>query len=340
VLLSYQLALAALAAVLLAALLRAPWEPRTIGDLVIELGETRSGTLRDALARALGDPTLEVGYWSPRDGAYLDARGAAVEADHAPPRSATTIDRDGEPVALLVHDRAVLDDRGLREAVGTASALAAANLRLRAEVGEQVAELESSRRRLLEAADQERRRLERRLHGGAERRLAALRPVLDEVAAGVGDAVPQIERANTQLDRTLAELGELARGLHPHALVEDGLGEALRMLAADSALPVDLSLSSGRLPRDLEPAVYFVCAEAIANAVKYAAASRVDVRVTVDGATVLAEIADDGIGGADRSRGTGLTGLADRVEALGGRLHVVSPPGAGTRVVAELPLRA
>jgi signal transduction histidine kinase len=165
-----------------------------------------------------------------------------------------------------------------------------------------------------------------------------LRLVLDEVAAGVGDAVPQIERANTQLDRTLAELGELARGLHPHALVEDGLGEALRMLAADSALPVDLSLSSGRLPRDLEPAVYFVCAEAIANAVKYAAASRVDVRVTVDGATVLAEIADDGIGGADRSRGTGLTGLADRVEALGGRLSLRSPRGEGTVLSAELPL--
>src|SRR5712691_2280553 len=147
-LLAYQLALAVLALALLAARISAPWEPRRVGDLVVELGETRSGTLREALARALGDPSLQVGYWSPTLEAYVDAEGALLELpDSARERSATRIERDGEPVAVLVLDRAVLEDRGLLDAVGTASALAAANVRLQAEVREQAVELESSRRR-------------------------------------------------------------------------------------------------------------------------------------------------------------------------------------------------
>jgi signal transduction histidine kinase len=344
ILLAYQLSLVALATALLTALIQEPWEPRRVGDLVVELGETRSGTLRDALARALGDPELEVGYWSPAASAYIDAEGAALEpAAPAGGRSATRIDRDGEPVAVLIHDRAVLDDRGLLEAIGEASALAAANARLQAEVREQIGALEASRRRLLDAADQERRRLEQRLHGGAERRLTALRPVFERAAATVAaesEAAVRVERAGAQLERTLDELRQLARGLHPRALVENGLATALRGLAAESPTPVDLSLPDRPLPQGLESAVYFVCAEALTNAAKYATAARVSVRVSIVDGAVVAEVTDDGVGGADPAQGSGLSGLADRVEALGGRLRVTSPPGGGTRVSAEIPLRA
>jgi signal transduction histidine kinase len=340
-LLAYQLSLAALAAALHCALISAPWEPRRVGDLVVELGEATSGTLRDALARALGDPTLQVGYWSPIRDAYVDAGGRVLAVPVSQPgRSATRINRDGKPVAVLVHDPAVLEDRGLLEAITAASDLAGANVRLQAEVREQIIELEASRRRLLEAGDQERRRLEERLHAGAERRLAALRPVLERAKFTAMDppaAAALVERAGAQLDRTLGELHELGRGLHPRVLVEDGLAEALRGLVAESPVPVTLSLPPSRLPQAVEAAVYFVCAEALANAAKYGSASHVSVRVTAGGVDVVAEIVDDGVGGADPAKGTGLTGLADRIEALGGRLQVTSPLGGGTRVTAEIP---
>lgn len=342
ILLAYELSLVILASALLAALFDAPWEPRRIGDLVVELGETRSEKLREALARVLGDPALQVGYWSPTVGSYLDAEGRPLDLPTpASPRATTRIERDGEPIAVLIHDPAVLHDRGLLDAIGTASALAAENVRLQAEVNEQLVKLEASRRRLLEAADQERRRLEQRLHSGAERRLGALRPSLEHAASTVAagsEAAARFERAGEQLDRSLDELRQLGKGLHPRALVEHGLAEALRELAAESAVLVDLSLPERALPQVVESALYFVCAEALANAAKYAAASHVAVRVVVADGDVVAEVADDGVGGADPARGTGLAGLADRIDALSGRLWVASPPGNGTRITAEIPL--
>ena len=341
-LLAYELSLAILAAALLAALIHAPWEARRIGDLVVELGE-KSPTVRDRLAHALGDPTLQVGYWSVPHAAYLDAEGRTLDlAVPARGRAATRVDRDSEPLAVLVHDRAVLDDRGLFEAVAAASTLAAANMRLQAEVRQQVAELESSRRRLLDAADQERRRLEQSLRSGAERRLAALRPVLEQAAAMSTDgreAAMLVERADDQLERTLAELRRLARGLHPRVLASHGLAKALRGLASESPVAVDLSLPAGRVPKEVESALYFLCAEALANSAKYAKATRISVEVVLDDEAVVAEIADDGIGGADPARGTGLSGLADRIETLHGRIRVTSPPGTGTLIRAEIPLR-
>jgi len=340
-LLAYELSLAVLAVGLLAALIQAPWESRRIGDLVVELGQ-RSTTVRDRLASALGDPTLQVGYWSPPRETYVDGDGGTLDlASPEPGRAATRIDRDGEPLAVLVHDRAVLDDPGLFEAVAAASALAAENARLQSEVREQVAELESSRRRLLDAADQERRRLEQRLHTGAEQRLAGLRPVLGSAsgsAAGGSETATLVARADDQLERTLAELHRLARGLHPRVLASEGFEEALRDLAAESPVAVDLSLPGRPVPREAEPALYFVCAEALANSAKYADASRVSVNVVLSSESVVAEIADDGIGGADPARGTGLGGLVDRIEALDGSLLVTSPPGQGTVIRAEIPL--
>ena len=339
-LLAYEAALGAMAVALTVALLRAPWE-RPYTDLVVELGERRSDALRDALARALGDPTLEVGYWSPAAGAYVDAAGLALDPESGIGRSLTRIDRDGERVAVLAHDRAVLDDPGLLEAVGTASRLAATNARLQAEVRARVAELEASRRRLVESRDRERLRLEQRLHGGAEEQLAALSAVLALARNRVAESpetAGRIDRAAQQLERTEEELRGLARGLHPRNLSELGLSGALRSLAQESRVPVDLSLPSEALNGPVEAAVYFVCSEALANVAKYATASRASVAVAAYDGRVRVEIRDDGVGGADPARGTGLAGLADRVESLGGTLRVVSPTGAGTKVVAEIPL--
>jgi signal transduction histidine kinase len=342
ILLADQAALCTLAIALLAGLIGVLPDAAGVMDLVVELGETRSGTLRDALARALGDPTLQIGYWSPQVGAYVDDAGDRVELPFGDAdRFVTRVDRGGTAVAALVHDRAVLDDPGLLDAVASASRLAASNARLQAEVRAQLAELQASRRRLLRSGDAERRRLEQRLREGAERRLLGLERTLDEAHSGtrVSDQTRlRIDRAEEQLTRTLAELRELARGLHPRVLSERGLAGALASLAEQSPVPVELSLSRDGLPEEIEAAFYFVCSEALANVAKYASASTATVTLSASTGVARIEIADDGVGGADSDRGTGLRGLADRVEALGGTLDVESRPGRGTRIVAELSL--
>jgi len=339
-LLGYQAALCALAVGLLATLILAPWERPPVTDLVVELGEARSGTLRDALSRALGDPTLEVGYWLPDRGMYVDAAGRALDLPaHGSDRRVTRVQRDGQELAALVHDPAVLDDPALLEAVTAAARLGAANARLQAQVRARVEELQVSRRRLIEASDDERRRLEQRLREGTVRRLDSLAELL---AAARGRAGPEtatsIDRAESQLLHTLADLRELAAGLHPRELAANGLAEALRSLAEQSPVRVELEVSSERLPREVEAAAFFVCSEALANVVKYASASHAVVTATASRGGLRVEVVDDGVGGADAAGGTGLRGLADRVEALGGTLDLESPPGRGTRLTAELPL--
>jgi signal transduction histidine kinase len=337
-LLAYQTALCLFALALLVGLLRAPWERAALTDLVVELGEKRSGTLRDALAHALGDPTLEVAYPLPR-GVYVDAAGQPADLPvRDPGRRVTRLERDGQEVAALVHDPAVLDDPALLDAVAAAARLTTSNARLQAEVRAQVAEVERSRLRLLRAGDEERRRLEERLHQGAARRLRALEQVLVRAHRRAGPStLAGIERAAAQLTLTLAELSELAGGLHPPELAENGLRPALVSLAARIPLPVEVAVAEERLPAEVEAAVYFVCSEALANIAKYASASRATVTVSVSDGAVSAEVVDDGVGGADIASGTGLRGLTDRVEALGGRLHVESPRAVGTRIVAQIP---
>jgi signal transduction histidine kinase len=314
----------------------------TLADLVVELGETRSASLRDALAGALGDPTLQVGYWSAELRAYLDDAGREVVLpEHGADRSATLVEREASPFAVLVHDAAVLADPALVDAVGSATRLAESNVALQAEVRGQVAELRASRRRLLVAADEERRRLESRLRAGPERRLTSLADSLTGVAPRPGTAAGgHVDRARSQLSRTVDELHELARGLHPRELVESGLRGALASLAEQVPAPVVVDVRAERLPPEVEATVYFVCAEALANVAKYASAARVELEVTAQDGRLTLVVADDGVGGADLSLGTGLQGLADRVEALGGALRVESPVGRGTRVAAEIPLGA
>ena len=340
VLLAYEVALVAVAVGLLIGLLRAPWERVVVTDLVVELGDVSSGTLRDALARALGDPTLRVGYWLAEAGAYVDGAGEQVELpEPGSPRAVTTVERDGRPLAVLIHDQAVLDDPGLVEGVAAAARLAAANAGLQAEVRVQIADLAASRRRLLEAGDEERRRLELRLREGAARRLEALGGLLARAQSAPGSSSGDLfGQAQRQLDRALDELHELALGLHPRELVEEGLERAVKGLADRSPVPVDLKVATGRVGAEAEATAYFLCSEALANVAKYASAMRVAIRITQTDGRLEIEVADDGVGGADPARGFGLRGLADRAETLGGSLHVDSPAGGGTRIEATIPL--
>jgi signal transduction histidine kinase len=336
-LLVYEAALCALAVALLVGLVVEPWARTKVADLVVDLRHAGSGTLRDGLAQALGDPTLEIGYWLDRG--YVDSQGRplALPAEGSD-RKVTRVDQDGAPIAVLVHDAAVLDDPGLSDALARAARLAAANARLQADVRTQVDELAESRRRLVHAGDEERRRLERRLHETVERRLTVLADRLRAADADAADA-ERLSRVRQQLDHALVELRELAAGLHPGDLEEGGLSSALPALAARSPVPVDLHVTEVCLPEELERATYFICSEALANVAKYANAQSVVISIGERAKRLRVEIADDGIGGALPGDGSGLSGLADRVAALGGRFELDSPSGGGTRLSVDLPLQ-
>ena len=297
---------------------------------------------RDALAEALGDHSLALAYWLPDPGRYVDARGHSVVLP-APggDRAVTEIERDGAPVAAIVHDPALLDDRELVRTAGAAAALALENERLAAEVRAQYDDLRAASARLVAAGDAARRRIERDLHDGAQQRLVSLSVTLNLArrhAEPGSQTASLLDSAVTELTAGLSELRELARGIHPVVLTERGLDPALAGLAARAPLPVTISATlGGRLPPAVEAAAYFVVMEALTNVAKYASATAAEVTVQqIDGHVVI-DVADDGVGGADPAAGTGLAGLADRVVALGGRLEVVSPPGGGTVVRAEMP---
>jgi signal transduction histidine kinase len=206
---------------------------------------------------------------------------------------------------------------------------------------QQAAALRHSRARVIEAADAERRRVGRDLHDGAQQRLMAVGNLLKVARDKLGDddeASGVVSVAQAELDEAHGELRDLARGLHPVALAERGLGPALEALTAGCDMPVTTDVRAGELPEHVALAAYFVVSESLANASRYSAATAVQVRVARETGELLVEIADDGGGGADPAAGTGLHGLADRVDALGGRFEVDSPPGIGTWVRARLPL--
>jgi signal transduction histidine kinase len=255
-------------------------------------------------------------------------------------RSVATVESDGTELVALVYDASLDDDPELVEAVRAAAGMALENERLHAEAHSRLAEVQASRERIVAASDAERRRLERNLHDGAQQRLVALSLQLRLLEGRVGDdpsARALVSTASSELAESLAELRELARGIHP-AVLNHGLAAALDSLAARSPVPTTVTYeANGPLPEPVELAAYFVASEALANVAKYAQATAASVRVSHTPTDAVIEIADDGVGGADESRGSGLRGLADRVEALDGRLTVVSPAGAGTTVVAELP---
>jgi signal transduction histidine kinase len=315
-----------------------------VGELVARLGEApAAGGLREALADALEDPTLELLYWLPEAQRFVDASGRPVELPEGDPRRAVTkIDRDGECIAAIVHDAALPEVSEHVRVVGAAAALALENERLDAELRAKIDELRASRERMLKIGLEERRRLERDLHDGAQQRLVAMALNIRLARAKLGEdplaADDLLANAGEELDSALEELRELARGIHPAVLTDRGLGTALETLASRAPVPVELSkLPEGRLPEAVELAAYFVVAEALTNVAKYARATHATVDVARANGRLVVEVADDGVGGADPANGTGLRGLADRIAVLEGRLDVDSEQGRGTTVRAQIP---
>ena len=312
-----------------------------VGDLVLALDRAGPGHVREALAASVGDATLELALWLPDRGHWVDENGMEVALpEPGSERAVTMIGGDGERLAALVHDPDIVNQRPLLEAAGSAARLALENERLQAELRSQLAELRGSRVRLVKASDAERRRLERDLHDGAQQRLLALGLALQLLRSRVdaqGDGAALLDEADRELQEALRELRELARGIHPAILVEQGLEAAIRTVAQRAPVPVRVEVRGDRLPAHVETAAYFVVAEALANVVKYARATAAAVSVARDNGRVTIDVSDDGVGGADPSRGSGLSGLADRVGALDGSLAVESTEGAGTRIHAEIP---
>jgi signal transduction histidine kinase len=314
-----------------------------VSDLVVQLrGNPNPDELQRALARTLRDPTLQLVYWLPEFGSYADADGHEV-ALPAPDdeRALTPIQHDGVRIAALLHDPALSDERELMAGASAAAAIALENTRLQVELRARLEELRGSRSRIVEVAQEERKRLERNLHDGAQQRLVALSMELGRMERRLAADAPErveLEHARGEIATSLRELRQVARGLHPAVVSSHGLEVALEQLAATAPVPVVVIVRvDHRLPEAIEVAAYYIVAESLANIGKHARAEAVRVEVLRQDGLVLVEVADDGVGGADTEHGSGLRGLADRVEALGGRLRVWSPAGAGTRVSAEIP---
>jgi signal transduction histidine kinase len=315
-----------------------------VGQLALELDRapaTPQG-LHDALARALADPSLELFYWLPDQSAFVDAAGARVSLPVDDPRRAVTrLEHEGELLATVVHDRSLLDEPELVASAGAVARLALENARLHAQTRAQLQQVRESRTRIVSAADVERRRIERNLHDGAQQRLLALALELSQAHHRLGDrADPEVERllaaSVDELQSTVEELRTLARGLHPTVLTEYGLGAALQALTHKSPIPVTLDICDERLPAQVEAAAYFVAAEALTNIVKHAHARSATVTARHEGEKLVMAVSDDGLGGAQATEGSGLQGMADRIEALGGRLLIQTNP-TGTCITAEIP---
>jgi signal transduction histidine kinase len=299
-----------------------------------------TGGLRPLLARALQDPTVELLFPDPSGDGFVDVEGRAV----VPPTADGTqriarLERDGDLLALLVHDRAVDDaDPELVPAVGSVARMALVNERLAAQVRAQLEEVRASRERVVRAADAERARIEHDLHDGAQRRLEDLTLRLEAAQATSATAADLIARTTEELRTAIDEVRGLAAGLRPALLTEAGLGAAVRALAAGTPVPVEVDVPEARYAADLEATAYFVVAEALTNVARYAGASGVRVEVRESNGAVTIRITDDGRGGADPAHGSGLRGLLDRVAAAGGSLVVDSPPGVGTSLTATFPV--
>jgi len=314
-----------------------------VGDLLVQLRSDLSPpALRQAIARALRDPSLELAYWLPEFDTWADVNGKSVALPEPESgRAATLVDGDGERMAVLLHDPALEEEQELLAAVGAAAGIALENGRLVAEQKAHLEELKGSRARVIEAGQRERQRLERNLHDGAQQRLVALSlelRMLEKQVAGDADAEARIDRARKEIALSLDELRAVARGLHPAVLSGHGLQVALESMAAQAPFPVRLTVAfEDRLPDQIEVAAYYVVSESLANIGKHAGAKSASIDVVREEGVVVIEVVDDGVGGADTEQGSGLRGLADRVEAQGGTLRVWSPSGGGTRLRAEMP---
>jgi signal transduction histidine kinase len=325
------------------ALLRARLARSSVGHLFIELrADPAPADLRDALARALRDPSLTLAYWLPEFRNWAGPDGRPVQLpSHGSGRATTLIDRDGAHVAALLHDSALADEPELLDAVTAAAGIALENGRLTVELKARMEELRGSRSRVIEAGHRERQRLERNLHDGAQQRLIALSLELgrlEERMGGDREARMRLDHARREIATSLEELRDVARGIHPAVVSGHGLAVALEQLAARAPVPVRLNVElEGRVPERLEVAAFYLVSESLVNVGKHANATSATVEIARTNGKVVVEVIDDGIGGADTELGSGLRGLADRVKALEGRLRIWSPKGGGTRLRAEIP---
>jgi signal transduction histidine kinase len=296
--------------------------------------------LQAALARALGDSTLQLAFLAADGTSYLDTAGQSVDPDQLGPGRALTELAGGG--AVLVHDRALGQEPNLVRLTAAAASMALEHARLQAEVQAQLEQVRASRARIVEAGDAERRRLERDLHDGAQQRLVTLSLALGmarDQAAGADPALRSLlESAGKEAREALIELRELARGIHPAVLTETGLAGALQALAERSTVAMTIaSVPPGRFPAAVEATAYFVVSEALANVAKHALTDAAVVTIRRLPGLLTVTVSDEGAGGARPDGGTGLRGLADRVASVGGVLRVDSPPGAGTTLEADIP---
>lgn len=307
-----------------------------------------AGALREAAAQALRDPTVEVGLWIQPMGTYVDESGALLDLAPRQGRTVTPIDRHGQRLGVFIHDALATGARPelLVATVGSA-APAMDHARLRAQVAIQLAEVRASRARIVAAGDNERRRIERDLHDGAQQRLLAAAIALRRLEAHAqrtsssDDEAQSLAETAEEVEAAIRELRELTHGLVPSILGDRGLEPAVQSIAERTpmAVLVDCNDPLARYPQATEVAAYFVVSESLANTVKHARAGRAGVSIRNLGDTVEVGVDDDGQGGATMAGGSGLMGLRDRVEAIDGTLTVDSPPGQGTRVTAVLPAR-
>jgi signal transduction histidine kinase len=292
------------------------------------------------LAEALRDPGLVVAFPRLRGDELLDPYGAPAKGPLA--CATTTVGPTGEPTALLLHDPVLGEDPDVLDAVSAAARLPLEIARLRVVVRGQLEDVRASRARIVAAGDAERRRVERDIHDGAQQRLVALALTLQVARRRheSGDGIelgPLLDQTSAELSAAVEELRELARGVYPAVLREDGLAEALRALARRTPLTVTVTADLPRLAGGIEAAAYFLASEAVTNAVRHASAGELTISARHEAGWLYVSVADNGIGGADPSRGSGLAGLSDRVAALGGTMRVETGPAGGTSVTAELP---
>jgi signal transduction histidine kinase len=292
------------------------------------------------LSQALSDPLAELLFWVPASKSYADSTGELVAALPDDGRACSEIEREGARTAVLLHDPALLERRDLLGGVLAAAALSVEIARLRVEVSLQLAEVRASRVRIVEAGYEERRRLERDLHDGAQQRLVSLGLQLRRIERSLPREAeilaPALDQAVGEVGAAISDLRQIAAGVRP-ARLDDGLAAALRDLARTAPVPVEVDARVERFAASVEAAAYFVACEALTNAVKHASASKVALRAVRENGTVLVSVADDGVGGAMARRGSGLAGLKDRVAAHGGTLEIVSPRGGGTRIEVAIP---
>jgi signal transduction histidine kinase len=299
------------------------------------------GPVRELLAERLGDRSLNIAYWLPEREIFVDDAGRQVTLpDPGSGRAWTAVDRGGVRLAAIVHDAELDASPELVTAAGGGAARAVDNERLKAELHARVEELRVSRLRIVEAADDARRRIERNLHDGAQQQLVSLALDLRMLKARLADSglSSTVDQIGEKLAVALAELREFARGIHPAFLAERGLGAAVEALVARAPLNIETEIVlDERLPAPVEAAAYYVISEGLTNVIRYAETSNAWVHVSREGGEVVVRVSDDGKGGAVIEGGTGLRGLIERVQVLDGRLGVSSPPGGGTTLEAHIP---